>query len=369
MNILCMILLLAHGHHGHNHDHEEFEWTTTKSEYANVEEVVAGPGVIQSFTQASGTVLTHPDHIGYVVPKVRGSVVQIHKNIGDVVEKGEELAVIESPDVARAKGGYLAEKKRLAIYQKRLERERSLEGISAGQDLQDAEFACEEALITYENARQNLYAIGFSEDELTQLSEESAEKRRFYSIKAPVRGKVLQRDLTVGDTTGEENRAFTVANFDKVWVELNVSQDDVRSLKEGQSLEIHSSSGKCEQGKVCQFNPAINEETRMARAICVLKNSQEKWTPGQYVSASILKKEAECPVVVSKEAVQKMKGRDYVFVKEECGNFTPTKVKLGKMDPQHVEIVSGLNEGQTYISKNAFYLKADYEKEEVEHSH
>lgn len=39
------------------------------------------------------------------------------------------------------------------------------------------------------------------------------------------------------------------------------------------------------------------------------------------------------------------------------------------MDEKSVEIISGLKEGETYVSKNAFCLKADYEKEEVEHCH
>ncbi len=372
LTTICLLgagALEAHGHgHHHDHEHEEFQWTATKSEYADIELSTAGPGTIQKFSQLSAQIVAHPNHVAYVIPKMGGSVYAVHKNLGDQVEKGDVLAIIESQEVAEAKTHYLLASKRAASARSVLQREENLKGISAAQDYLEAKSASDEAQIECECAQQNLYVLGFSDEEIACVGEESSKQRRFYSLKAPLSGKVLDRNLTLGEYTDEHTQAFTVGNFEKVWVEMHVPQDEVRYLKEGLEVRIASAAGKEGSVRVCQFSPTICEETRMAKAIAVMQNPNESWRPGQYVNVSVMTKTAEFPLVVPLDAVQKMKGESYLFV--ECSdNFEPCKVKLGKMDDQNVEIISGVHVGDNYVSKNAFCLKAEYEKEEVEHCH
>lgn len=373
--LVCSLLLffpakgIGHGHGHHHHDHDdEFTWTEEKSAFADIKVDVAGSGKLKFFTQTSGKILTHPDHIAYVFPQIQGTVYSINKNVGDPVKKGETLAVIESKEIAEVKSSYLRALNRYGLQEEKLKQENALRGISPKQDFLDAKLAYDEAAIDYECAQQHLFTLGFTKMEIEQIGQESPSKRRFYELKSPLSGKVLSRNLTLGELTDDSLQAFTVGNFDKVWVEMHVNQEDVRHLKEKLPVIVMAAGGKKEKVRICQLNPMICEETRMATAVAVLENSAQKWTPGQYVNALITTKTIEAPVVISKEAIQKMKGENYVFVK--CKeNFEPVKVKLGKMDEKNVEILSGLKEGDYYVSRNAFCLKADYEKEEVEHSH
>lgn len=373
--ILCVCGLAgsleAHGHghhHDHDHEHEPFQWTTQKSEYADIQLDIAGPGTLQKYSLVSGRIIAHPDHMAYVIPKVTGTVHTIKKNLGDRVEKGEILATIESREVAEAKTHYLLALNRLNVQKELFRREERLRGISAEKDYLEAKLDYEEAALEYECALQELYVLGFSDEEIVEVGEEEPESRRFYTMKAPLDGKILNRNLTLGEHTDEETLAFTVGNFEKVWVEMHVPQDDVRYLKEGLEVKIATAAGKESTVRICQFSPTICEETRMARAIAVMDNPSEKWSPGQYVNASIVTKTLEAPLVVPREAVQKMKGENYLFVQCE-NNFEPCQVRLGRMDNQNVEIIGGIHAGDCYVSSNAFCLKADYEKEEVEHSH
>ncbi len=43
-------------------------------------------------------------------------------------------------------------------------------------------------------------------------------------------------------------------------------------------------------------------------------------------------------------------------------------VQLGRQDDRHVEIVSGLEAGQTYVAQNAFALKAELGRSGLEHA-
>lgn len=363
-------VLLAHGHGHHHHDqNEQFIWTQEKSDLANISFAVAGPGEIQNYTKIAGKVVLHPDHLAFVIPKAVGTVVEIRKALGDTVYAGEILAVIESKQIAEAKASLVRAQKRYALQKALWQKEAGLRGISAAQDYLSAELAYEEAALDLEYAKQNLHTLGFSSQEIESIPTEDPLKTRFFCLKAPIGGKILHRDLSLGQLVNESTQAFKIGNLDKVWIEMQVSQNDARFLDEGLAVKIIGSGDKAADVTICQFDPLISEETRKATAIAVLKNQEGEWTPGEYVSVQMQTSRTPVSILVSQEAIQKMKGIDYVFIQESCGNLSPCQVKVGRRDHQCVEILSGLQEGDTYVSCNAFCLKADYQKEEVEHSH
>lgn len=361
--------LLGHGHHHHDHDHEEFTWTEEKSAYADVDLAVAGGGKLQNYSQIAGQITLHPDHYAYGVCQGGGCVIEVRKNVGDVVRKGEVMATFESEEVALVKADYLKSLKRVGYQKLILQKEGALRGISPGRDYLTAEVAYEEAEIEKGALIEKLQVMGFTEEEIARIPAESPSKLRVYTLKSPMDGKILDRNLTVGERVESGTPAFKVANFEKVWVQMRIPQNDVQYLKEGGAVEIQGVQGKRESVTICQFDPTICEQTRKARAIAMIGNQEGKWTPGEYVTVNLQTTTSEAPVVVAKEAVQKIKGEAVLFVQQECGNFAPCPVKLGREDREHVEVISGLKVGETYVSRNAFALKADFQKEEIEHNH
>lgn len=362
---ICLCGVLEGGDH---HDHEGVGWTAEKAAYADIQIDIAGPGAIQHFARVAGEITLHPAYLAYVTPRVEGTVAEIRKSLGDRVEEGEILAILESPQIAEAKSSYLAAKSRLAVKEEILKWESSLKGISAGQDYLQAKWAYEEALIECECARQALYARGFCDQDIVQMESENPKERRFFALKAPFQGRILARNLTLGELTDDHTLAFSIGNSERVCVEMHIPQEDIAHLREGQEVTVFSAKGKESIAWVTQLAPSICEKTRMAKALAVMDNLEGKWSPGQYVTGKILTRTLQFPLVVPKEAVQKIKGENAIFV--QCGDhFELCRVKVGKMDEERVEIIAGLKEGECYASRNAFCLKADYEKEELEHEH
>jgi membrane fusion protein, heavy metal efflux system len=366
--LLLQNLLFGHAHH-HDHSEEEdgFHWSKEKSEFAQIEIASAGPGLLQNYVRTTGKVTLHPDCMAYINPKMEGVVYQIYKNLGESVQKGEVIALIESREIAEAKANFLAAFKKWELQQKLLDRESKLRGISAGQDYWNAQLAAEEATIQKDLAMQKLYALGLSEVHMPEILKEKPEQMRLFAIRSPINGKIVQRDLTLGEVVSPDNRAFTVASFEKLWVEINIHQNDVQFLKEGCSIEI-AAFDKKEKITLRYLNPTISEETRMATAIALLDNQAQKWKPGEFISAYLQTSTSEASIVIPREAIQKIKGTDFVFIGcEDC--FEPIAVKIGKMDENYAEILAGLQPGQTYACSNTFCLKAEFEKGEAGHSH
>ncbi len=366
--ILFQGVCYSHDDHHQDQAGEDFYWTREKSEAAHILARVAGPGIIQHVIPVSGKIGFHPDHIAYVIPKVEGTVVEIYKNVGDTVEAGEIIALIESKEIADAKAAYLAAEKKSEYQNKILQREAKLRRISAEQDYFEAQVAAEKAQVQAAVNQQHLYALGFTKEEVGKLIQDSTQLRS-YPLRASLTGTIVQRNITKGESLEASAKAFMIANFDKVWVEIYVAESEAHYLKEGLSVEINAVLGKKALSRICHFNPMISEETRRATAIAILENTVQKWRPGEFVTAYIQAQQTPAPIVIPREAVMNIKGEACVFVENADSGFAPRFVKLGKMDAVNVEIISGLKPGDSYAACNTFCLKADYEKSEAEHSH
>ncbi len=101
----------------------------------------------------------------------------------------------------------------------------------------------------------------------------------------------------------------------------------------------------------------IGAETRTALARVVLPNSDGRWRPGLFVTARIEGGEEEVGVLIPKTALQSIDGEAVVFVETGDG-FASRPVVTGRSDRSHVEVRSGLSEGERYIADGAFVLKA-----------
>lgn len=350
------------------HEYEPIPWTEEKIESAHIQLEKASSGSIRNMISVPGKIVFHPDRVAYIIPKVSGVASSICKNLGDRVQAGDVLAVLESKEVAEAKSYYLSAIKKLDFKRAFLKNEESLTGISPKQDYLNSKLEVEEAQINIDLARQTLYSMGLSEEEVNKIDTEKPIDLRYYHIKSPIYGKVLQRNLTLGELVNNSTKIFTIANFDKVWVEISINQKDVSYLKEDLELDILGPDGKRESAKLYQFNPAIQEETRRAVAIAVLNNLTDLWKPGEYVTVNIQTELSKVQVIVPKTAIQVIHDDNMIFVKKD-GHFVPREVTVGKMDENNVEILSGLEEGEVYAANNTFVIKAELEKEGAEHHH
>jgi cobalt-zinc-cadmium efflux system membrane fusion protein len=89
----------------------------------------------------------------------------------------------------------------------------------------------------------------------------------------------------------------------------------------------------------------------------VLPNSTGVFRPGLFITARVAIDNIEADVIVPKDAIQTLDGKKCVFIKDEHG-FEPTFVNLGQSNTGFVQVTSGLDPGQQYVTKGAFELKA-----------
>lgn len=192
---------------------------------------------------------------------------------------------------------------------------------------------------------------------------ESNESLVTYEVKSSLDGVVLELHMTPGELIGDHSHAVTIADLRSVWVELNVYQKDLMNIKINQKTKIYLDKIENEiESKISYISPIVNKETRTAIARAKLNNVNGYWKPGMFISAKVLTKNVEVECAVELDAIQNFEGRKVVFVKE--GNsFRPQPVTIGMTNGKYVQILTGLNKDDNYISEGAFVIKSELLKE------
>jgi cobalt-zinc-cadmium efflux system membrane fusion protein len=230
--------------------------------------------------------------------------------------------------------------------------------ISAEHEYLTAKQELSEARIELESAKQKLLALGFSSKYLEEHPHDLSEVLTEFNVTAPFDGKVIEKDITLGELLQEDTVAFVVADLSTVWVDLSIYQKDLPFVREGQTVSISPGRGIPDvEGTISYLSPVIAEETRTALARVVLPNPEGYFRPGLFITANLVGEEIPVSLRVSKSALQNLDGENCVFIKHLDG-FKSQPVTIGRTSRTHAEIISGLKKGQSYVTNGAFEIKA-----------
>ena len=270
------------------HEEEIVQISAALAQELGIETELAGAGVINRNVLLYGRTMPDPQGISHVSARYPGMIVSMAPSLGDSVEEGEVIAVIE-----------------------------------ANTSLQT------------------------------------------YDIKAPLSGIVVERHANLGELASGQS-LLTIANYDNIWVDLTVFPGDSQQVRSGMSVTIRIDDRVAESA-VRYINPSQGESPTVIARV-PLENLDSVWTPGLLVEGLVHVESANVPVAVKNDALQLFEDNQVVFVLEG-ETYEPRMVTLGKSDPFQTEILSGLESGERYVVANSYLIKADLEKEGVEHDH
>jgi membrane fusion protein, heavy metal efflux system len=341
--------------------------TDEQIETAGVELAPVQDGKLVTRILAPGTIVPHADRIARVSVKLSATVAELRKKLGDRVAKDEVMAVLESREVASAKSEYLAARLSSDLAKDLYDRDKDLwdRRVTSEQLLLRSRNAVAQARMSLDMARQKLFAIGLTEKEVAALPEQPEVALRRQEVRAPMAGRVVDRKVDLGAAVGRDNletELFTIADLDRVWVDLAVSPTDLPLVGEGQTVTVaaHGLAYRA-VGRIVFISPMLDREAHSARVVAEIANSDGNWRPGSLVHATIDVGEHAAPLAMPTSAVQTIGKTQVVFVRTADG-FEKRVVTLGHSDDRISEIVAGLVVGETIAVTNTFALKAEFLK-------
>jgi cobalt-zinc-cadmium efflux system membrane fusion protein len=282
------------------------------------------------------------------------------------------VAVIESREVADAKSEYLATRLTDELQQTLFARATSLwQGkVMTENDYLRARTTAQDARVKFDAARQKLFTLGLSEEQIAALPSQPPASLRRQEVRSPIAGRVAERRVDLGALVGregQESELYVVVDLSELWIELAVAPADLSAIREGQEIAVTiGADGERVPARINFVSPLLDRDTRSARVVASLANPDHKFRPGSFVTADIPLSHDRAKVMVPKDALQTIKADRVVFVRNAHG-FEARKVTTGREDERAVEIVSGLAAGEEVAISNTFVLKAELGKAEAEH--
>lgn len=300
-----------------------------------------------------GTIAALPNQDVKVSALVPGRVMMLKVAEGDPVVAGQVLAEIDpqpikdqqrqaTAAVAQAKAALDAAKANFERTDRLFKR-----GIAAGKEVEDARAQQAAAEAAVETAAAVLDTADLQLQRTT--------------VTSPISGSVVKRLVSVGEQVDgtAAQPLLEIANIDTIEVAANVPSEHVAAVRVGQKVDIVSDADhdRAFQGTVVAIAPAVDPATNSALARVRLANPGHLLKVGMYAQARIAIGERKGALVVPPSAVSRDEaGAAAVYIVKN-GMAERTEVKVGLETPNAVEILSGVEAGQTILTSSVHGLE------------
>ena len=307
---------------------------------------------ISSELTVNGTIAALPNQDVKVSAQVPGRIASMMVAEGDHVQQGQIMAKIEDRpflDQMTQAEAQIAQAK-ASLENARLNRERNenlfQRGIAARKDLEDSrtQLSVNEAGLRQAEAAMALLRLQLSRTE----------------VRAPLSGTVVKRFVSVGEQVDgtAAQPLFEFANLERVELFGNLSAVYLNKIRVGQTLPILTASlpGKALTGSVVAISPAIDAATDVGMVRIRMTNPGGAMRLGMFLTAKLpLETHANALVVPPQAVYRDEKGQPIVF--RVAGDTAGAMdVKLGLETAQRVELLSGVEEGQTVVLTGGYGL-------------
>jgi cobalt-zinc-cadmium efflux system membrane fusion protein len=349
----------------HEDETEQHEQLPTKVQLRP--EVVKSAGIktapalsdsLPATVDLTGEIAADPDRSARLAARVPGRIVDVKAKEGDRVKTGQTIAILESPEVARARATLASASARAKVARLNADRLRNLEGKNLASGQEAAAAAAEASALDAEAAaaRQTLTAFGQGGDDAQGGSAR-------VTIKTPLAGFVLSRDAVQGQTVTAEHVIAVVGDLDHAYFLGRLFEKDLARVKVGASAEVRLNAYPNEvfEGKIETIGRQLDPAARTVTARILVRNRGDMVKVGLFGTARVVVGPAEAPakrVVVPLSAITKVANKDVVFVRHPDGDFELHPVTVGRTAEGRVEILGGLRAGEQVVVDGVFTLKS-----------
>jgi cobalt-zinc-cadmium efflux system membrane fusion protein len=287
-----------------------------------------------------------------VLPPVTGRVTDLLVQLGERVTQGQELAVIDSGDLAQAYADIEKARSVVTLTRKALDRQLGLEKVSAAaaKDREQAQSDYAQAVAELERAEARLRAIG--------VQSEVKEGSRLLTLKAPAAGSVIDLQVARGAFLNDPTAAImTIANLGTVWVTANVPENDTARISRGQDVEVALPAypGEVFAGKVLFVSDILDPDTRRTKVRIAFSNPDLRLKPNMFAEATFLAPKETAPVVPTQALILKDE-TDQVFVEVAPWTFEARPVEISFQQGDRAVVARGLKPGERIVKKGGVLL-------------
>ncbi len=313
--------------------------TTERPSSSNLPLRLAANGNIVAWQEAS---------VGAEVNGLR--LAEVRANVGDVVQRGQVLAVFAAEsvlaDVAQAQAGVAEAQAQALDAAANAERARAFEasGMMSKQQISLLLTAEQSALARLESARATL-AVQKIRLKNTQLLASDS-------------GVISVRNANVGAVVGAGAELFRLIRQSRLEWRAEVIATELKRIKPGTPVTLNAASGATLSGRVRMVAPTLDAQTR--NALVYVDLTVPAALGAQVKAGMFARGEFELGVsaalTVPQQAVVARDGFNYVFRIGANNRVSQQRVEVGRRFGEQVEITQGLVSDATVAVMGAGFL-------------
>lgn len=340
---------------------------------------------LSEVVNANGYTELPPQNQADVSVHLTGVVSKINIIEGQRVNKGQVLAVVESPEFAKLQEAYATSKSNLEFLNLEFDRQKTLsdENVNSKKIFQRTK-------ADYETEKARFTSLG---KQLSLLNLNSTSATASMPVIAPISGYVTNVNIKIGSNAEVGKPLLSIVDNSKLHVDLLVYEKDLAKVKPGQTIRfvLTNQGNKEVMGKVFNISQAFENETKSVAVHADIQNPGPGLIPGMYVNA-LIDVGAKAVQALPNEAIVKADGREYIFVlddehKEEAHDkkeahehndgdahedegpmyhFRRVEVKTGTAQLGYIQVtvLEPLSKNAKLVLKGAYYIQSHLIKSE-----
>jgi cobalt-zinc-cadmium efflux system membrane fusion protein len=342
----------------------KFERASPQLESIAVESVKPRTNLVSHFT---GRLVWNDESTVRVYTPFAGRVVRVMHNVSDVVEAGETLATIASPDFGQAQAADRNATFTLVQSQKTVDRLKLLfeHGVAAQKDVESAQGDFDRASAEKQRASALLAQLGGVQTNVDEL----------FHLKAPIRGVLVEKNISAGMEARPDAMmanlpqytmpVFVVSDPTKLWLLVDITEDAMDNVVNGEKIRFTSNArpGREFFGVIDVVGDTLYPDTRTLKVRASVENPDRLLKNEMYVNVDIVHASVATLIEAPSKAVFSMDKKDYVFVETTAGEFERRPVVLGSEDRGKILITGGLHAGDRVVTEGSLLLQALFEGE------
>ncbi len=209
-------------------------------------------------------------------------------------------------------------------------------------------------------AKSRLDALGMSEAQIARIKK-SGKARRLVRITAPQDGIITKLGVGEGAFVKPGRQIMMLANFSTVWVLAEVFETQGSWVRPGQNVQMHLDAmpGRLWSGTVDYVYPSLNASARTVQVRLRFDNPGGALKPDMYAKLRIMAGAQSNVLAIDREALIRTGKSTRVILALDDGQFQPARVVAGMESDDQVEILEGLNEGETIVVSSQFLIDSE----------
>ena len=280
------------------------------------------------------------DIVNNIAPQSAARISKIYVEIGDKVEAGKTLALMDEVNLEKARLQLIND----SIEFSRIEQLHKI-GATSQSDYEAMTLKYDVSKKTYNNLLENTV------------------------LKSPISGIVTARNYDEGDMYAMSQPLFVIQKINPVKMLINISESKYSQIKKGMEVDITTDAygDQVFKGVVDLIYPTINSMTHTFPVEIKFANKDLTLRPGMFARVTVNYGD-NFRVVVPDRAVMKQvgSGEQYVYILNEDGTVTYSVVELGRRMGNRYEVISGIDDNATVVLTGQTKLKNGIAVEVVE---